>query len=406
MIKANIFKIILDTNRTAFNAAIIERNNNTYALVIDKSIKRYKTYQNLFFRLVDGLYKIDYVRENDLRTSTNPDIKTKRINNKNLFDNFEDYKNSTTLNIETKYFELVNNPDIHLVKNKEFYDLFGSSVNDLLVIDYSKNNLLDKNLKLIAPFYDMTHKLQDFVETIIIQDYSKGTLEIESKYRFDFDSLNIGALNILGSIKRYAKELFGEDAIDERVSFGLVNKCIQTTFYIPKNDLLTSNSTSTTQKLDEISHSNILIKDETKLNIASIVNDVFKDDNIESLKFSFQEEIDSNKVQEVNIYKNSFDKLKLKTSIKEYKNKQNFESLTTTFLIDDVKGVQKISTTYHFIDKVTNIKYKKVFKNNCNNADKIAKAKLLLLPQNSEIKVEIKYNKISKDHDIESIKLL
>ena len=408
MIKANVFKIILDNERVAFNSAIIERNDNSYALVIDKSVKRYRTYQNLFFRLVDGLYKINYTKESELKTSNNPKVQTKKINNKNLFDNFIEYQNSVKLNIETKYFELINNPDIHKEKNKEFYDLFGADVNNLLVIDYTKDNLLDKNLKLISQTYDIAHSIQEFVESIIIQDYSKAILEIESKHRFDFESLSMGALNILVNLKRYAKELLGDDVIDERVSFGLVNKCIQTTFYIPKNDLLNINSEVTAKKLSEIKQSNISITNDDELNISSVVNDIFKDEDIDSLKFTFQEELNNDsKIQKVDVYKSNFDKINLKTAIKEFKDKKTLDILSSTFLIDDIKGMyNERRTEYIFIDKQTNTKYRKVFINNkLTQDDKQVKAKLLLFVK-KELNAKITFEKDTKNNDIKTIELV
>lgn len=407
MIKANIFKITLDNGRVAFNSAIIERNDNTYALVIDKTVKRYRTYQNLFFRLVDGLYKIDYINENELKTSNNPKIKTKQINNKNMFDNFEEYKNSVKLNTETKYFELVNNPEIHTEKNKEFYNLFDVGVSDLLVIDYSKGNLLDDSLKLIAQTYDIQHNIKDFVESIIIQDYSKAILEIESKHRFDFESLSMGALNILGSLKKYAKELLGDDVIDERVSFGLANKCIQTTFYIPKNDLLNINSGVTVKKLSEIKQSNILITNDDELNVSSVVSEIFKDDDIDSLKFTFQEELGNDQnIEQVNLYKSNFDKVNLKTAIKEFKDKKTLDTFTSTFLIDDIKGIyNERRTEFIFIDTATNIKYRKVFVNNkLTEEEKIVKANILLFVK-KELNAKITFNKDTKQNDIKTIEL-
>ena len=404
MIKANIFKITLENGRVAFNSAIIERNNGSYALIIDTSIKRYRTYQNLFFRLVDGLYKINFTNEKELKVSNTPKIKTKNIDNKNLFDNFIEYKNSVELNVISENFELT---PIEIEKNNHFFQLFSTKTDKLLIVDYS-NTLLDENLKLIAPVYNINNTIKEFLQEIIIKDYSKATLEIESKEGIDFNNLTLDMFKLLANTSNKLEHIIGKNLFNDRVAIALNNKCIQTIVYIPKSEELRIGLSVANEKFEEINNSNIMIKDDDKFNIASVVTDVFKSSDIDNMKFSFQEKLnDDTSISLVNIDKINFNKEDLKTSIKEFKDKKKIDTLSSEFLIDTYKGIyDEKRTEYIFIDKNTDAKYRKIFMNSkLTNEEKSIKAKLLLFVK-KEIKATITFNGNTKNKDIDNIELI
>lgn len=405
MINAMIFKITLPNERVAFNSAIIERNDS-FALIIDKNIKRYKTYQNLFFRLTGGEYKIEFINKNDLKNIGKPKVVEKRINNKNFFNNFKEFSNGNFFDVTSDVYELSPNG---LDKNNEFFTAFGISDN-ISIIDYKKSEkLLDSNFKLIASRFEFTNTISKIFEEIVNQDFSKAILEVESKDKIDFNNLTMGALNVLTNIKSNIKHLLGKDSINNRVTVALANKCIQTTFYIPKTEVLSIQSEVTNKNLLEIHSANLLVKDDDKLAVASVVEELFKDNEIDNFKFSFQNDLkDINSIKEVNINKSDFDKVDLRNEIKKFKNKEKFKSLTSTFLIDDITGVQSNrKTNFIFIDKLTKEKYRLSFDNqNLTDEKQALKLKLLIIPIKSEIDAKISFDQNSKQNNIVTIDLV
>jgi len=117
-----IFK--LSNGREALVCYIVEKDKDVF-LNIDKDIKRYRTYLNLFFRIIDGRYKMDYLVNKE-------NIKTIRIDCGNIYLNLKEYYKKFC-----KDFELIIEEDVDKTNG------------NYLEIKYKKGGLLDKNTNLI-----------------------------------------------------------------------------------------------------------------------------------------------------------------------------------------------------------------------------------------------------------------
>lgn len=403
MIKSTVFNIILDNDRKAFNSAIIERNGY-HTIIIDKSIKRYETYQNLFFRLIHGVYKIDFLRKK--KNEPDRELFSSKIKNKNIFDNLKEYSNlNHPYCVNDISFDLT---PIELENNIKFYEAFGNSTNFLVFDYYSNTHLLNDNFELNLDTYTYSESISNFLKKIVEEDYSIATLELESYNRIDFKNLSVGLLGIFSSLKTNIKQLLGECVLEDRVALSIENKCLQTKFFIPKSEELNIQSSVTKDNLEEIHLSNIDINETDKLSTSLVVDNIFNNKEIDTIKFTFQNNISSNEIIEISLQNSDFNLKDLKKEIKDFRDRSNTEEIEGNFLINELKGIyDERRTEFILIKQDTDEKYKLIFNNkNITEEERVIKAKLILSAGQDVIKAKINYKKKSSVLLVENLEFL
>ena len=403
MIKSTVFNIILDNDRKAFNSAIIERNGY-HTIIIDKNIKRFETYQNLFFRLIQGVYKIDFLRKK--KTESDSEIFSTKIKNKNIFDNLKEYSNLNHPYVANDiFFDLT---PIELESNIEFYEAFGNSTNFLVFDFYENTSILNDNYELNIDTYTYRESISNFLKKVVEEDYSIATLELESYNRIDFKNLSVSLLGVFSSLKTNIKQLLGECVLEDRVALSIENKCLQTKFFIPKSEELNVQSTVTKDNLAEIHLSNIDINETDKLSTSLVVDNIFNNKEIDTLKFTFQNNISSNEIIEISLQNSDFNLKDLKKEIKDFRDRSNTEETEGNFLINELKGIyDERRTEFILIKQDTEEKYKLVFNNkHITDEEKVIKAKLILSVGQDALKAKLHYKKKSTVLLVESLEFL
>ncbi len=393
MIQSIIFEKKLENGRIAFRGAIIERNIG-YTLLVDTSIKRFDVYKNLFFRIVDGKFKIEFIDQASYNKSGRVNPAIFKIDKNNPFDNIKEYvqKDDTCL-----IQEFVLSP-AKIVNNRIFFE----KLHAIHCVDFIYKNLLNESCELVSACNEWNQTIEDLVNKIIELDYSKAVYELETIQKIDFDSLTSELMMYLSQVGNHLKHLLGIDGFDRRMAFQLANKCIQTTAYIPKN--IEIDISNIDKKISEINQKNTSISDEEEYQISKVIQDVFKSENMDLMKFDFYENINNASTKKtLEIKKDNLEKNQLKKSIKEYEDKkrQSIKELTSEFFIDGVGGLaNEERAIYYLIDKKTNTKYrKKILEGDTKNRG-VLFSKLM---QKKSFLAKITFVSISKNKDIESI---
>jgi hypothetical protein len=406
MLKSIVFKIIMGNGRTAFNGAVLESpRDDKFYIFIDTSIKRYNTYMNLFLRIFDGKYSMEYVSVNELKRTHKPKLKVDKIKYPNIFNNFLDYKERfATFNIDYKEFE------VSLSSMDSFLSFFNCS--NYISLETETGNLLTDNLKLQKEFTQINMSLKDYLIGIFNNGYSKAILTVENMQDFDkinFSALSINDMNLLSNLSSFLQSILLSQYKNNKVFYGIENKCLQVTAYIPKNELLESNSQVFGETLENIKTNNFNISDEEGFNSAKVVNDIFKiSSSLDYLQFSFQDNLlNGNTIKDNKLFIKDFDKNKLDKSIKKFQKefKGQLEELESTFIIDGIDGIYNPKRTIYFLLDCNddNKKYRFVVKSSDNGM----RNKLLNIQKNgNNINARIKYKKHSRYRDIQSIAIV
>ncbi len=324
MIKSLNFKIFVG-EKLAFNGVIIERNDNTYGLIIDKSVRLNRVYQNTFFLILEGRYKLDFINKKEFeekKSTIDCKVETIKIDEKTPFDNINKYIEifgDKNLKTEVYNFELKVNINDEVDK---LCKTFGEEEKELIFIPYKKGELLDEECKLIADKYIGNITLKNIIEKIKKEDYAEAILEIESANKINFQDLSIQALEILENIRNNFSKL-NLIPSSNKVRFALNNKCIQTVVYLQKTVELKESIENNIKNFNEIKNSNFSNIDDSNINVAKVMENILSNKEVNNFKFSYRD----NETLETNLFEIVKDEKKIETLKKNIKSYEDSKKI-------------------------------------------------------------------------------